>query len=126
LHNKRKPPPQRQNNVNKRKKICKSDEKSAAGAMVMLSSPDPYSGKSTDEIQVAEALTFLSESVLVESNSEQQIELSENDVSSETPMKTKLAEGSTQELMYLVCIQYFMFSQVCFNTTMLNPREEGK
>ncbi len=37
----------------------------------MLSSPDPYSGKSTDEIQVAEALTFLSESVLVESNSEQ-------------------------------------------------------
>ncbi len=126
MHNKRKPPPQRQNSVNKRKKICKSDEKSAAGAMVMLSSPDPYSGKSTDEIQVAEALTFLSESVLVESNSEQQIELSENDVASETPMKTKLAEGSTQVLMYLVCIQYFMFSQVCFNTTMLNPREEGK
>ena len=92
----------------------------------MLSSPDPYSGKSTDEIQVAEALTFLSESVLVESNSEQQIELSENDVASETPMKTKLAEGSTQVLMYLVCIHYFMFSQVCFNTTMLNPREEGK
>ncbi len=78
---------------------------------------------------MAEALTFLSESmIIVESNSEPQVELLENDVVSETLMKTELAESSTQVLMYLVCIHYFMFSQVCFNTTMpmLNLREEGK
>ena len=85
---------------NKRSKISKRDEKSAAKAMVILSSSDPSLGKTTDELQVAEALTVLSGSMEVKSSIEPSEIPSDKDAMPEISTGNIRTESSTQVMHF--------------------------